>query len=98
MGDVKDNMESDKLERKGVLGRFVRRQRKESPETFAEMIEVADRTLDDLVRKKKIDKENENGDFEYNEKAVAYLETMRFHLDCIIDLAASYGELRDEDE
>ena len=103
MGDTKENMKSSKtdltIEKKkdGIFGRFAKKResKKEAPMTFADMVGKADETLDTLLEGKIRDLENEKDDVNYNTKAVALLETMRFHLDSLIDNAGAYGDLRD---
>ena len=103
MGDVKENMKSSKTDKTikkkkdGIFGKFARKRevKAEAPMTFADMIGKADETLDTLLEGKLRDLDSEKDDVRYNTKAVAHLETMRFHLDCLIDNAGAYGELRD---
>lgn len=108
MGSTKSNMKTTKKkapkksskDRKkstdSLFGRFSKRKKLDAPQTFADMIEMADECLNKLLTEKEVDLEKEKGDERYNTVAVAYLESMRFHLDCIMDHAGAYGELRDE--
>lgn len=104
MGSVKDNMKSkdgnvpkksDVKSSESIFGRFSKRIKKQdSPQTFADMIEQADECLNRLLTEKEIELKKESGDERYNTRALAHLEAMRFHLDCVIDHAGSYGELK----
>ena len=106
MGSVKENLTSKsktkaiKNEKEGFLGKFSRRRltKEDAPKTFSDMIEKADECLDKLLITKEAELDKEKKDIEYNMRAMSHLQSMRFHLDMIMDHAGAYVELRDEDK
>lgn len=106
MGNTKDNMKCTTTkdsktkstgEESKILGFMKRKTAKgpeKTPETFADMITQADEKLNTLILTKSAELKVEKGDEDYNQKALALLQTMQFHLDKICELAADYSELR----
>ena len=104
MGDVKNNMSTTTPAKKTgdkVFGIFERRTpRKDqddqtTAQTFADMINLADKRLAELVAKKEVELKTEGTSAEeYNRKALALLKTMQHHLDEVINTAADYGEIK----
>lgn len=99
MGDAKQNMtptkKSDTLKDK-AMGFFKAKKPKldaaDKGTNFADLITLADTVLNDLVIAKEKDFEHESGKEVENRKKLALLQTMQFHLDCIIEAGHDYTE------
>jgi len=100
MGDCKSNMDNfgkdkDKPKKESILGRIRSRKAKDEkePEHFSDMIERAEETLESLIKVKEADLKSEKGKESQNQKKLAVLQTMQFHLDNICDLGEFYSEI-----
>jgi hypothetical protein len=104
MGDCKDNMKTtgskekveDKDKGKGFLGILPRKRKQEedTAKTFADLVEMIDKKVNELTIQKEIELKNESGRETYNRQALAMLKTMQFHIDEIIEQMAQYSELK----
>ena len=84
-----------KKDKESMFSRFSsRRKEANSPENFADTVDKADKFLESLLIEKKADLKNEKGQESYNSKALNHLESMRFHLDCLIEHAGAYADLK----
>lgn len=103
MGSCKDNMKETKeqsrsmAETKSLLGKVKGwrrpiKKREESAQTFADHISDAHTKLGDLIRIKVQDLSAEKGQEQYNQEALARLQTMNFHLESVMDLISEYAE------
>lgn len=102
MGGCKDNMKTTntkngKVEDKGksFLGILPRKRKPEedTAKTFADMVEMLDKKVGELIIQKDAELKNESGRESYNRNALAILKTMQFHIDEIIEQMAQYSEL-----
>jgi hypothetical protein len=107
MGGCKDNMKTTKAadnkdtgnvedKGKGFLGILPRKrkQEKSTAKTFADMVEMIDKKIDELIIQKEVELKNEFGRENYNKQALAILKTIQFHKDEIIEQMAQYNELK----
>ena len=104
MGGCKDNMkttsnkDTGKVEDKGkgFLGILPRKRKQEedTAKTFADMVEMIDKKVNELTIQKEVELKNESGRETYNRQALAMLKTMQFHIDEIIEQMAQYSELK----
>lgn len=109
MGDVKENMKPTtskdktvdltKKGEKGIFDRFLNRKKsaRDNPtqaRNFADCLEEADLQLSKLIATKESELNTENGNEEYNRKALSHLKAMEFHLESIVNHAADYSELK----
>lgn len=103
MGDVKNEMKPTtkdltKSEDGKMFGLLKRKPKQETvsdkAQTFADMVNKADESLQGLIMKKEAELDTEKGSEDYNRKALAHLKTMSFHLDAVINAAADYSELK----
>lgn len=59
--------------------------------TFADLIEETDKKLCELILQKTVELAQEKGCEEYNQKAIAKLKAMDWHLQQIVEIAAEYS-------
>ena len=97
MGDVKDQMQSSKktADDESLFGKLRRKYSRkkdddDQEETFSDNIESVYDQLNEFIRMKKIDLDNEGSDkFDENTKKLALLNLMQFHIEqtclCIED-------------
>ena len=103
MGGCKDNMKTTntkngKVEDKGkgflgILPRKRRQEKEDTAKTFADMVEIVDKKVGELIIQKDVELKSESGRETYNRQALAMLKTIQFHIDEIIEQMAQYSEL-----
>lgn len=98
MGDCKTNMKPTTEIGKGLFGRITGRKKKDTvtgPDvaaTFADILVSAEDRLGRLIMQKEGDLKHESGKESQNQKSLAVLQTMDFHLQSILDLAEEYSK------
>jgi hypothetical protein len=103
MGSVKDSMKSSKPspdgDSKNVLGglsKYLPKKKRPQPETkaqnFGDFIESSKESVLSLITTKETELRTEKGREEYNQRALARLKTMDYHLDSIIELISEYND------
>lgn len=95
MGTCKDEMTPKTDKGKGIFG-VLRNKRKKFTEpanTFADKLADLEDNLGELITVKQTECNTEKGREAYNQKALAHLQTMQYHLDQIVDAAEAYSKL-----
>lgn len=98
MGTTSDNMKASSEASKSVLGGIAskwqgRRSKKDdSPRTFVDSVSEAYDTLHKLIAIKDADFRTEKNKESENARKLAFLRTMQFHLEEVMDLAVEYNE------
>lgn len=95
MGTCKDEMKPTKTDEKSMFGKIMSRKKgtpaPQNAQTFVDLLEETDKKLTALIVQKRAELGAEKGREDYNRLALARLETMGFHLENIIELAAEYS-------
>jgi len=98
MGNCKDELKAKDDKTVSLFNRFKKKDtqntNKNKAMNLADHLQRSDEKLDDLIKTKQAELKAESGREGYNKKALSYLETMRFHLDGVINTAADYGSLK----
>jgi len=96
MGTCKDSMTAKSPKAKKLFDR-IRKKKDAKPttekkaESWADLLAELDEKLDSLVQVKEVEAKSEKGQEKKNLRSLSHLQTMRFHLDKVIDHAEEYG-------
>lgn len=96
MGTVKEEMKPKSEKGKSLLGKVMSRRKRSTPEdkaeTFADHLAKTESKINELVIQKEAELNAESGRRDYNERQLARLKSMRWHIEEVVELAAQYGE------
>lgn len=94
MGDVKNNMSSCTEKGKKLLNKVLpeKKRTEDTAQTFVDKLADTYELLEKLIAVKTQDLASENNNVEYNQKQLAKLKTMFFHLDEVVSLINLYNK------
>ena len=98
MGNCKNNMTAKTKKGTSLIKKVKNRLCKnddvqETAETFVDTLAILDDKLGDLIKTKESDLDKEKGQEVTNEKKLAKLKTVQYHLDAIVILADEYQSM-----
>lgn len=98
MGNTKDNMKPTTETGKALFGNIASKWRgkkdqgtvQDAPKAFVDHVTEAYEALAKLILQKEVEFSNEKGSELANSRKLAYLKSMGFHLESVMDLAVTY--------
>jgi len=99
MGECKEQMTSTTQKAKDLFGKIAGKTKKggakdgaSTAKTFCDKLAELDTDLEKLLTIKETDLNNEKGKEAENREKLAFLQTIRFHLDSAIENASQYSQ------